>query len=598
MNSNTGGHRMAERHLILCDGIRRKAAPRSWQQRAHVIPLEIGSGADIHVMLDQLTDRMCEATSAIEMDLLELAAFVYAADQVVSRGGTAQIDYGDHWRRPLRFEIPVRCPEVWNRPDVRRELTDALEFLTDDIYEFGFHPVSQPRHSPSYLFQGAGRGEFEEVVLFSGGLDSLCGAVEEVLVEQRRILLVSHRSSTRVGRRQDDLFAALQQSVPKPRKPLHVPVTINKGEELNREFTQRSRSFVYATVGAIVARLAGLHRIRFYENGVTSLNLPVSSELVGARASRTTHPQVLARFGRLFSRLFDTPFTVENRYQWRTKAGILAELLRQKQAHLASQTCMCCHVWGVEEDRPHCGRCSQCVDRRLSVLAAGLTDTDDSPDRYASDPLVGERSGSDLTFAERYVGVAGEISQLATPLAFAVRFPEVNAALGSAGCSPAEAARRCHDLYRRHAEGVKTGIEQAITRIGVFHWQSIPAHSLLGVVLGRSVPPPQAPSDPTTPVERGFVVDRDRFEVRYRGIASAMGNTREFALVERLHRARGVYLSIDTLRRDVWNEDYVLKNTIQRIVSNARRCLVSLGLPKDVIDGANRGHYRLVVPTA
>ena len=145
---------MAEPQLVLCGGLRRAVAPRAWW-RACQLPLEIGGGADVHLALDQLTDRMCAAAPDVAVDLLELAAYVYAADQAVTRGGTAEVDYGDNWRRRYRFEVPVRCPAVWGRPDVRAALGAALEFLTDDVYEFGFHPAESPRPSSQYLFEGA-----------------------------------------------------------------------------------------------------------------------------------------------------------------------------------------------------------------------------------------------------------------------------------------------------------------------------------------------------------------------------------------------------------------------------------------------------------
>jgi len=46
---------------------------------------------------------------------------------------------------------------------------------------------------------------------------------------------------------------------------------INKDSELNRNYTQRTRSFLYATV----ARMQGLDLMRFCENGVVTNNLPV-----------------------------------------------------------------------------------------------------------------------------------------------------------------------------------------------------------------------------------------------------------------------------------------------------------------------------------
>jgi hypothetical protein len=107
---------------------------------------------------------------------------------------------------------------------------------------------------------------------------------------------------------------------------------------------------------------------------------------------------------------------------------------------------------------------------------------------------------------------------------------------------------------------VELAIQTAFTRVGPFDWQALPPHSLLGVVQGRAAVPPRQASVPEP--ERGFVIDRDRFEVRYNGVPCELRNTKEFAFIERLHRARGVYLPIATLGRDVWDNPNVLKNTV------------------------------------
>ena len=59
---------------------------------------------------------------------------------------------------------------------------------------------------------------------------------------------------------------------------------------------------------------------------MTSLNLPVSPQVLGGRASRTTHPKVLDAFERLFRELFQPEFVVDNPFQWMTKADVLSEL--------------------------------------------------------------------------------------------------------------------------------------------------------------------------------------------------------------------------------------------------------------------------------
>lgn len=42
--------------------------------------------------------------------------------------------------------------------------------------------------------------------------------------------------------------------------------------------------------------MLNLKSVRFYENGVISLNLPVCAQVVGGRATRTTHPRVMRGF--------------------------------------------------------------------------------------------------------------------------------------------------------------------------------------------------------------------------------------------------------------------------------------------------------------
>jgi hypothetical protein len=94
---------------------------------------------------------------------------------------------------------------------------------------------------------------------------------------------------------------------------MHVGITVNKGTEEAREFTQRARSFLSATLGAVVADLFALREVLFFENGVVSLNLPVSQHVIGSRATRTTHPKVIDGLNRLFTLISEAPFASSTR---------------------------------------------------------------------------------------------------------------------------------------------------------------------------------------------------------------------------------------------------------------------------------------------
>jgi hypothetical protein len=79
---------------------------------------------------------------SITVDMLEIASYVYCADQAVSRGGKAGREHGKDWYRNFRFEIPVRNLTIWNRDEVKEALGNTLNFLSDDQYEFSFRKLS------------------------------------------------------------------------------------------------------------------------------------------------------------------------------------------------------------------------------------------------------------------------------------------------------------------------------------------------------------------------------------------------------------------------------------------------------------------------
>ena len=72
----------------------------------------------------------------------------------------------------------------------------------------------------------------------------------------------------------------------------------------------------------------------FYENGVVSLNLPIAKDVLGARATRTTHPKVIRGFEVLFSAVLERDITIRTPFQWLTKKEVT-----RKSSSTASATC-------------------------------------------------------------------------------------------------------------------------------------------------------------------------------------------------------------------------------------------------------------------
>lgn len=314
---------MATEHHIRCGYS--KQSQQHQQQGS--LDLHIGRGSqDVHLDLEQFTSQMCKGLTPILADTLEIASYVYAADQALGRGGSLRIDYGNAWDRHFLFDIPVRCLKQWQSPEILTQLENTLNFLSNDHYTFRFRSFRNPPQTQGHIVFATTEQptECEEVVLFSGGADSLAGAVQEILVGQRRVALVSHRPVNTLYHRQRNLVEELTERVQdRTIRPLHVPICINNSRARVKEFTQRTRSFLFACCGMVIAQLYGLPRLRFYENGITSLNIPITTQLVGGRASRTTHPKVLQDIAHLFSLLLNDSFEVKNPFQFSTKTDVL-----------------------------------------------------------------------------------------------------------------------------------------------------------------------------------------------------------------------------------------------------------------------------------
>lgn len=437
--------------------------PAQWQGLKEPIRLQIfGSQQNVDLRIQDISKRFAANISDVFIDLLEIAAYVYCADQAVTRGGKTDRGMGANWRRHLRFHIPVRRPDVWNSPAISECLSRTLGFLSDDFYSLMFVKLKNPPPFEKYL-EGLGDPNLqpEEVVLYSGGLDSLAGAVQEAVIEKKRAILVSHRASPKIHTKQRTLFNELLVQLGKNPFPTHIPVWITKQGAWEGEYTQRTRSFLFASLGATMANLFGLHKIRMYENGFVSLNLPISAQLIGARASRTTHPQVIMGFGELFSLITEKPFQVENPFLWKTKAEVVKILGEAGCADLIKYSTSCSHVREMTTLHTHCGKCSQCIDRRFAVLASGYGEADPS-EMYKVDLLIGAREKlEDKTMIESYVRAATLVAKM-TEFEFFSHFGEATRVFSHLEGTADENAAKIWDLHKRHAGQICEVIDHAI----------------------------------------------------------------------------------------------------------------------------------------
>ena len=472
--------------LVLCN----RAPPpfgNSRGQDAIVLDYLDGDGGSANVKLG-LPDFVRDVYHLPDrtLDLIELAAHVYCADRMSSRGSKTAVEY-HAWARSFHFVVKVRDYDFWRRSDVSACLSRALQFMTGDReYKFSFQPGhSTPRTNlfDDEQFQ-IGNSQNPNVALFSGGLDSLAGALNHLETTDEEACLVSHQSQPGTVKTQRRLIAALKAHY--PGRVFHYKFECHLKGIRAVEETQRSRAFLYTSIAFAIAQAFGQDRFNVYENGITGINFPRRADLAEARASRTTHPRTIYHLKQLFSLLGECEMQIHLPFMWKTKTDTLALLRAGQHPELIPSSVSCSKTFQNLGLATHCGGCSQCVDRRFAAYAAKADDIDDSG-IYANDIVSTSISDREVkTTVVDYVRQAKDFSrwnedhfvmELATELSDVVDYlPD--------GGSEFERLGLIRDLCKRHGDQVAL----AMKRMRDSHddlYSAVARDSLLGLISDR-----------------------------------------------------------------------------------------------------------------
>ena len=129
------------------------------------------------------------------IEFMRLAVLAYLVDRTTPRS-----NHG--WLRELELTIPVWNQDVWS--DVADEVATVLGFLTSDHWTRSFARARTPRASVSTPSPNG-----PAVALFSGGADSLVGALVAHDELDSAPVLASHRDWSLVTGAQNRLLNAL-----------------------------------------------------------------------------------------------------------------------------------------------------------------------------------------------------------------------------------------------------------------------------------------------------------------------------------------------------------------------------------------------------
>jgi hypothetical protein len=311
----------------------------------------------------------------LALDFVLFALVVYGCDRASSRAESS-----DQWTRQFELTMPVSAPDAWTAAE--DIVHDLVSFLTGDEWRIRFVPQSQPVLGKEFLkarrtFRQRGKVGGSVVSLFSGGLDSLIGAIdwlEENPNESITLCGAYDPAAEPAAADQRALLAHLTTVYPK--RVHHVLSRMGIATKGN-ENSYRSRSFCFLSFGVLAARfLPECSTLVVPENGPIALNYPLTPARSGSLSTRTVHPYFLDRMRALLAAIgLDCP--VSDPYRFFTKGEMISACSSPTLLKKIYPEAVSCgnrkrykvHVPGATAD--HCGYCVPCIFRKAALHAAG-----------------------------------------------------------------------------------------------------------------------------------------------------------------------------------------------------------------------------------
>lgn len=297
--------------------------------------------------------------------LLLLAAEVYAIDRGFSRKKYSI----NGWSREFDVSFRVSNANLF-QANVER-INALLSFLTGDYWSCEFE------EAPILEFVDTddtnGFNSISQVNLFSGGMDSLIGAIDymEQNNEDNKLFLVSHYDSKMNGPKADQEKIISEFSSHYPNRFIWLG-SLGISPTISKELTSRSRSLMFLALAIMVAAYKS-GKVFVPENGPVSLNFPLSYSRRAACSTRTTHPIFIGMVRELLE-IWNIPVSISNPYEFKTKGEMVRECEDRQYLLNILELSNSCGKRGEHQfmydnhNASHCGRCMPCMYRKASLV--------------------------------------------------------------------------------------------------------------------------------------------------------------------------------------------------------------------------------------
>jgi 7-cyano-7-deazaguanine synthase in queuosine biosynthesis len=321
-----------------------------------------------------------ELSSSVARDLVRIGQGIFLCDRAFTRSKSLGTK-----TRQLSVTIPVENIDLFKKIEYLYE--KWTYFVTHDSWDIRF------TKNKSRLINKGGHGKIpfkndnSVVTLFSDGLDSLCGA-SYIFQKNEHAVFVSHCppglktvSST---------LTKLEKCLEKHGKGNQIAnfyfITSDKDPESGKrkmfqERSRRTRPILFLSMAGSLALELKIKTIRINENGIMSINLPITGFKKGVDISRHAHPETLRLYEDILNELTSSENKIKiiNPFNFLTKAQELRyitnadELIRETKSceYGRQQIALLKNIRkNTRQDNSslkECGLCIPCLIRRIAL---------------------------------------------------------------------------------------------------------------------------------------------------------------------------------------------------------------------------------------
>lgn len=211
--------------------------------------------------------------------------------------------------------------------------------------------------------------KYNNVCLLSGGLDAFSGALAEKY--NKTLYITTKTNDTEIINAEYVYKEFLMND-------MNSHIIIDKYNlSKDTHYTQRTRTLFFLANAFIFADYFKISEIKMYENGIMSLNPKFYFRRV---VTKTTHPKTIYLINKILNEL-NINIRIVNPYMYLTKSEVLNKIPDEYKKEIKNtKTCSKNHGIQALSNRKsgetHCGLCTACILRQISVLNSNLSEFD------------------------------------------------------------------------------------------------------------------------------------------------------------------------------------------------------------------------------